>query len=72
MKTTNMKKMAVVGAEALAIAILALLPACKGRTMENMEPTGDTVEVNIDRPEETAPVTTLSAPVTTMAAPDSI
>lgn len=27
--------------------LLFLLGACKGRTMENMEPTGDTVEVVI-------------------------
>lgn len=64
--------MAVAGAKAAVIAILALLPACKGRTMENMEPTGDTVEVNIDRPEETAPATTVAAPEATVAESDSI
>lgn len=33
------------------VAIVASLCGCKGRTMENMEPTGDTVEVIINGPE---------------------
>lgn len=32
----------------VAVAVLAGLGSCKGRTMENMEPTGDTVEVEIN------------------------
>ncbi|MDE6717317.1 MAG: hypothetical protein K2J70_03905 [Muribaculaceae bacterium] len=30
-------------------AVLSGLVSCKGRTMENMEPTGDTVEVTVNR-----------------------
>jgi hypothetical protein len=34
------------GAAVLTAALMLLaLPSCKGRTMENMTPTGDTVEV---------------------------
>lgn len=29
------------------VAVSLLFGACKGRTMQNMEPTGDTVEVEI-------------------------
>lgn len=32
-----------------AMMFLWLASACQGRTAENMEPSGDTVEVNIDR-----------------------
>lgn len=39
---------------AIAVALL-LLTGCKGRTMENMEPTGDTVEVHIVPNAESAP-----------------
>lgn len=31
-----------------AATLVLILSACKGRTMENMEPSGETVEVNID------------------------
>lgn len=34
------------GAAVLAALALSILTSCKGRTMENMKPTGDTVEVN--------------------------
>lgn len=34
------------GAAVLAALALSLLTACKGRTMENMQPTGDTVQVD--------------------------
>lgn len=40
---------------AIAVALLLLLTGCKGRTMENMEPTGDTVEVHIVPNAESAP-----------------
>ena len=34
----------------IAVALLSIaLSSCKGRTMENMEPTGDTVEVVIQQ-----------------------
>ena len=40
-----MKKL-IKGAAVLTAALMLLaLPSCKGRTMENMTPTGDTVEV---------------------------
>ena len=34
------------------VAALLLFSACKGRTMENMEPTGDTIEVTIESTQE--------------------
>ena len=52
-----MKKVILTGI-ALIIGIVAYgsLSSCKGRTMDNMEPTGDTVEVQIstlpDAPED--------------------
>jgi hypothetical protein len=43
------EKMAVTAINVAVVAFFALAAtACKGRTMENMEPTGDTVEVVID------------------------
>ncbi len=36
-------------AVAATIVVFSGLVSCKGRTMKNMEPTGDTVEVIIDR-----------------------
>lgn len=44
----NMRKVIFAGA-GLLIAMVAIgsLCSCKGRTMNNMEPTGDTVEVPI-------------------------
>ena len=34
----------------VAVAVLSGLTSCKGRTMDNMEPTGETIEVNIVNP----------------------
>lgn len=49
MNLTKSYKKAIVAVSAAAVALLFfLLPSCKGRTMENMEPTGETVEVVID------------------------
>lgn len=43
-----MKTSKTLSAIAVAIILLAFtLQGCKGRTAENMEPTGDTVEVNV-------------------------
>lgn len=44
-----------------AVAVLSGLTSCKGRTMDNMEPTGETIEVNIENPStiEAAPDTAL-------------
>lgn len=36
----------ITGAAILAALALSILQACKGRTMENMKPTGDTIEVD--------------------------
>ena len=43
------KRNLIFAGSALLIAIVAIgsLCSCKGRTMKNMEPTGDTVEVEI-------------------------
>lgn len=49
------------------VALALFLGGCKGRTMENMEPTGDTVEID-----PTAGVTADSAaPAPAAIAPDS-
>ncbi|MBD5211497.1 MAG: hypothetical protein HDS70_02465 [Bacteroidales bacterium] len=40
----NLKK--TIAATALVITMLSMA-SCKGRTMENMEPNGDTVEVEV-------------------------
>lgn len=40
----NLKK--TIAASALVITMLSMA-SCKGRTMENMEPNGDTVEVEV-------------------------
>mgnify|MGYP000017070781 CR=1 FL=1 len=48
------RNMAVAAANAAVIAVFCLCAAgCKGRTMENMEPSGDTVEVSVDAPVDT-------------------
>lgn len=39
--------MAATGTGVVAAILMLGLASCKGRTMENMEPTGDTVEVSI-------------------------
>lgn len=33
---------------ALALVAMAAFAGCKGRTLDNVEPTGETVEVNLD------------------------
>lgn len=47
-----MRKLPVV---AFAAAIAVAATACKGRTMENVQPTGDTVEVTPLEPAEATP-----------------
>lgn len=37
-------------ATAAALTAVALLSACKGRTSENVQPSGETIEVIIDQP----------------------
>lgn len=41
------KRVAATGTGVVAAILMLGLASCKGRTMENMEPTGDTVEVSI-------------------------
>lgn len=36
---------------AMAVMVIAAMTSCKGRTADNVVPTGDTVEVNIDSTE---------------------
>ncbi|MDE6259155.1 MAG: hypothetical protein K2M53_12335 [Muribaculaceae bacterium] len=38
-----------------AVAVLSCMSSCKGRTMDNIEPTGETIEVKID-PSDSAPL----------------
>lgn len=54
-----------------AVTLIALgATGCKGRTNDNVVPTGDTVEVNIATPEENAPVANYDDQAVTL--PDSI
>lgn len=39
-------------AASISIVAVLLLSSCKGRTAENMEPTGDTIEVIVAQPQE--------------------
>lgn len=48
-KKVNIKNAMLLGGMALLVSLG--MSSCKGRTMENMEPTGDTVEVTIDYPD---------------------
>lgn len=41
------KKMKAAAAFTAVVLLLTGATSCKGRTMQNMEPTGDTVEVDI-------------------------
>ena len=52
---------AIAATSVAAIAFSFILASCQGRTMNNMEPTGDTVEVNITSAEavDTLPVDTV-------------
>lgn len=45
-----MKRKSIVLMAVAAPVLISCLTSCKGRTMENMEPTGDTVEVVIEQP----------------------
>lgn len=50
-----MKKFSYKAAAATYVAATAMLigmSACKGRTMDNVEPTGETIEVMIDNPSD--------------------
>ena len=65
-----MRKMLTYAGSLAAIALLALgATSCKGRTNDNVEPTGDTVEVIIPTQEE-APVANYDDQAVTL--PDSI
>lgn len=52
---------AIAATSVAAIAFSFILASCQGRTMNNMEPTGDTVEVNITSAEavDTLPADTV-------------
>lgn len=56
---------------ALAVVVLAIMAtSCKGRTINNVEPTGDTVEVVISESSEAADSMNHDAEAVTL--PDSI
>ncbi|MGN0237879.1 MAG: hypothetical protein ACI4AK_07350 [Lepagella sp.] len=51
-------KKAIAATMFAAIALsLTILTSCEGRKMSNMTPTGDTVEVEIEHPQETPDTT---------------
>lgn len=52
---------ATLTAASALLAGVALFTSCKGRTMDNMEPTGDTVEVVVEEPDAPAPVRVMPA-----------
>ena len=47
MRKINNAKKSVAATGVVAALLMIGFSGCKGRTMENMEPTGDTVEVSI-------------------------
>ena len=57
-KTKKQKTMAAVIGAAVVVSAAVSLSSCKGRTADNMEPTGETVEVILD--ETIAPVDTIA------------
>lgn len=61
---------AVVAASVVATTVVLLTAGgCKGRTMENMEPTGDTVELIVNTPDSTVE---MPAEVTMQIEKDSV
>ncbi len=67
----NMMKTLKTTASLAIVALMALgITSCKGRTNDNVEPTGDTVEVTIAQPDEAAPVANYDDQAVTL--PDTI
>lgn len=61
MRILNIKTVVTASVVATVVCILA---SCKGRTMDNMEPTGETVDVVIETPADTvvSEVETIAVP----------
>ena len=68
MRIYNIK--AVVATTVVATAMLIGLGSCKGRTMENMEPTGETIEVVIENPEDSVGMTEAVADTLSQDSPE--
>ena len=43
-----------IAAMTAGIAVMALFASCKGRTLDNVETTGETIEVNVEPQQEMA------------------
>lgn len=52
----SFSKTIAAAAVATIVVSATLLAGCKGRKMSNMEPTGETVEVVISNPNDSAPL----------------
>ncbi len=58
------KNILTIAATAVATIVVSIaLPSCQGRTMENMKPTGETVEVVINEPATVDSITSTASEI---------
>ena len=70
MKKLNIK--AIAATFVATVALLLSMSACKGRTLDNVQPTGDTVEVEIEEVSATDSTVTVTSEAEVVTLPDSI
>lgn len=70
MKKLNIK--AIAATSVATVALLLSMSACKGRTLDNVQPTGDTVEVEIEEVSATDSSVTVTSEAGVVTLPDSI
>ena len=70
MKKLNIK--AIAATSVATVALLLSMSACKGRTLDNVQPTGDTVEVEIEEVPATDSAVTVTSEAEVVTLPDSI
>lgn len=70
MKKLNIK--AIAATSVATVALLLSMSACKGRTLDNVQPMGDTVEVEIEEVSATDSAVTVTSEAEVVTLPDSI
>ena len=70
MKKLNIK--AIAATSVATVALLLSMSACKGRTLDNVQPTDDTVEVEIEEVSATDSAVTVTSEAGVVTLPDSI
>ena len=70
MKKLNIK--AIAATSVATVALLLSMSACKGRTLDTVQPTGDTVEVEIEEVSATDSAVTVTSEAEVVTLPDSI